>query len=146
MSDTDRIEASVMIRRPVDQVFSFYRDFRNLPSFLGDVMAVELTSPTDSRWTIQGPLGMEAHFNIQLTEEYVNRLVRYQTVTLPGMRTYWEIYFAPGAKAGQTGVREVMKVSLGRFGRAVLALIGKAPVCELAANLQRLKQLLEPEK
>jgi hypothetical protein len=40
-------------------------------------------------------------------------------------------------------VREQLVVPLGAIGRAVLALIGKFPDREVAANLTRLKQLLE---
>ena len=39
--DENVITASVVIRRPVREVFGFYRDFTNLPRFLGDVMEVE---------------------------------------------------------------------------------------------------------
>jgi hypothetical protein len=46
-------------------------------------------------------------------------------------------------RAGATGVREVMKVPLGRLGRAALALLGKFPAEEVAANLHRLKQVME---
>src|SRR5215469_7129742 len=31
------IEGRVTIKRPVEKVFEFYRNFKNLPSFLGDV-------------------------------------------------------------------------------------------------------------
>jgi len=48
-------QATVTIQRPVEDVFSFYRDFRNLPAFLGDVMAIAPTGPVTSRWTVQGP-------------------------------------------------------------------------------------------
>ena len=41
----DTIEASVTIQRAVGEVFRFYRDFKNLPSFLGDVMAIEQIGP-----------------------------------------------------------------------------------------------------
>jgi uncharacterized membrane protein len=74
------IEASVTIRRSVEDVFRFYRDFRNLPSFLGDVMAIEQTGPVTSRWTIQGPLGIRAHWTIKVTGERANELIRYETV------------------------------------------------------------------
>ena len=57
--DENTIEASVTIQRPVEKVFEFYRDFKNLPSFLGDVMAIEQIDPATSRWTIQGPLAFE---------------------------------------------------------------------------------------
>jgi uncharacterized membrane protein len=53
------IEASVMIRRPIDDVFSFYRDFRNLSRFLGDVTVIEPLDRATYRWTIQGPLGVQ---------------------------------------------------------------------------------------
>jgi hypothetical protein len=78
-----------------------------------------------------------------VTEERLNELIRYETVASPGLRTYWEIHFAPGSEAGETEVREVMKAPLGRLGRAALALIGKFPAEEVSANLYRLKELME---
>ncbi|GAA1196611.1 SRPBCC family protein [Pseudonocardia alaniniphila] len=137
------IEASVVIRKPREEVFGFYRDFGNLPRFLGDVMAVEQVGPTDSRWTIQGPLGVRLAWTVRVTEERANELIRYETVGLPQLTTYWEIHFDPGSRAGETEVREVMKAPLGRSGRALLAVIRKFPDKEVAANLNRLKQLME---
>jgi len=141
--DDGAIEAHVTIQRPVASVFRFYRDFRNLPSFLGDVMAIELLGPATSRWTIQGPLGVQVTWTIRVTEEDANELIRYETVTAPGLSTYWEIHFAPGRDAGQTEVREVMRTPLGRIGRAALAVIGKFPAEEMSANLHRLKEVME---
>ena len=141
--DENTIEARVTIRRPVDAVFNFYRDFDNLPRFLGDVMAITRIGPATSRWTIEGPFGIRANWTIKVTEERANELIRYETVTAPAFKTYWEIHFAPKNEAGETEVREVMKAPLGRLGRAALALIGKFPSEEVNANLHRLKQLLE---
>ena len=78
-----------------------------------------------------------------MTEERANELIRYETVAPPGLRTCWEIHFAPGSEAGATDVREVMKAPLGRLGRAALALIGKFPAEEVPANLRRLKEVME---
>jgi len=138
----DTIETSVTIQRPVEKVFEFYRHFKNLPSFLGDVMAIDETGPSTSRWTIQGPLGIRVRWTIRVTEERPNELIRYETVT-PGLKTYWEIHFTPGSAAGETTVREVMRAPLGRLGRAALALIGKFPAEETSSNLHRLKELME---
>jgi uncharacterized membrane protein len=141
--DDNTIEASVTIQRATEEVFRFYRDFQNLPRFLGDVMAVEPISPTTSRWTIQGPLGIRASWTMKVTEERANELIRYETITSPGLRTYWEVHFTSGSEAGETEVREVMKVPLGRLGRVALALIGKFPAEEVSSNLHRLKELME---
>jgi hypothetical protein len=70
-------------------------------------------------------------------------LIRYETIGPPGLRTYWEIHFAPGSQAGETEVREVMKAPLGRWGRVALALIGKFPAEEVSSNLHRLKEVIE---
>src|SRR5262249_27796224 len=141
--DENTIEATVTIQRPVEKVFEFYRDFKNLPRFLGDVIAIEQIDPATTRWTIQGPLGIRAHWTVKVTDERTNELIRYQIVTPAALRIYWEINFAPGRDAGETEVRQVMKAPLGRLGRAALALIGKFPAEEVHSNLHRLKQVME---
>jgi uncharacterized membrane protein len=144
--DDNTITSSVVIRRPVEQVFNFYRDFTNLPSFLGDVMKIEQIDAATSRWTIQGPFGIQVHWRVRVTEERPNELIRYDLVGSPRLKTEWEIYFAPGPAKGETEVREVMKAPLGRLGRAALALIGKFPAEEVSANLRRFKELMETGK
>jgi uncharacterized membrane protein len=140
------IEGRVTIKRPVKKVFEFYRNFKNLPSLLGDVMAIDNVDSATSRWTIQGPLGIKAHWTVRVTEERPNELIRYETVSSPALKTYWEVYFASGLVTDETEVREVMKAPLGRLGRAALALIGKFPAEEMYSNLNRLKEVLETGK
>jgi uncharacterized membrane protein len=141
--DDGAIEARVTIQRSIDDVFRFYRDFKNLPLFLGDVIAIEPLDRATYRWTIQGPLRVRVKWTVKVTEEDTDELIRYETVASPGLRTYWEIHFATGPDAGQTEVREVMTTPLGRVGRAALALIGKFPAEEVASNLHRLKEVME---
>ena len=81
-----------------------------------------------------------------MTEERPNELIRYDLVASLGLKSEWQIYFAPGPAAGETEVREVMKAPLGRLGRAALALIGKFPAEEVSANLHRFKELMETGK
>jgi uncharacterized membrane protein len=81
--------------------------------------------------------------SISLASERTNELIRYEIVTPAALRTYWEIYFAPGRDAGETEVRQVMKAPLGRLGCAALALIGKFPPEEVHSNVHRLKQVME---
>jgi hypothetical protein len=80
------------------------------------------------------PPGHSSEVEGENDEEDTNELIRYETVTSPGLRTYSEIHFAQGSDAGQTELREVMKIPLGRVGRAALALIGKFPSEEVSAK------------
>jgi uncharacterized membrane protein len=141
--DDGAIEARVTIERPIADVFSFYRNFRNLPRFLGDVATIEPLDDATYRWTIFGPLGVRVKWTVKVTEEDANELIRYETTSSPRLRTYWEIHFAQGSAAGQTEVREVMRTPLGPVGRATLALIGKFPLQEMRSNLHRLKEVME---
>ncbi|NES29901.1 hypothetical protein GCE86_24630 [Micromonospora terminaliae] len=136
-------EARVTIERRAADVFDFYRDFHNLPRFLGDVMASEQIGPATFRWTIQGPLGVRLRSTVRLTEERANELLRYETAAGPGMRTRWTVRFSPGSEPGRTEVHEVLTTPFGALGRIALTLAGKPPAAEVAANLRRLKQLLE---
>lgn len=131
------------IRRPIEEVYAFYRNFDNLPTFLGDVVAIEQTGPLSSRWTIQGPLGMRVHWTTRVTESRPNEVIRYEIAEPAAFKTSWEIRFSPGATSGETRVHEVMRTPLGRLGRLGLALIGKFPADEVSANLTRLKEILE---
>jgi uncharacterized membrane protein len=80
---------------------------------------------------------------VTITEQRVNHLIRYQTCGPALVRGGWEAAFAADPDAGGTRVREQLVVPLGAPGRAMLALIGKLPDREVAANLTLLKQLLE---
>jgi len=139
----ESIEATEVIQRPIEEVFEFYRDFTNLPRFLGDVMAVEQIDTATSHWTIQGPLGVHVSWTVRVTEERANELICYETVGPSALKTRWEVYFSRTANAGETRVRETMHTPFGGGGRAALALIGKPPSDEVSANLHRLKELLE---
>ena len=139
----DSIDARVIIGRPIGDVFNFYKDLTNLPLFVGDVTNVEHLGPGMYRLTMQGPWGLRVKGKVIVTNEVTNKLIRYETMRAPELRTSWEVRFAPGPDANQTEVHERMISPLGRVGRAALALIGKFPAAEVRANLQRLKELLE---
>jgi uncharacterized membrane protein len=137
------VAGEVVIRRPVHEIYRFYRDFTNLPRFLGDVVAVERLTDTTYRWLVAGPLGTRLPMTVTITEERVDRLIRYRTSGPLPLHARWQLSFAPDADAGVTRVREHLVIPLGAAGRAVLALMGKYPDREVAANLATLKQLLE---
>ncbi|RKF25311.1 cyclase [Micromonospora globbae] len=139
--DGSAVEARVTVERPVADVFGFYRDLENLPRFLGDVTEVRRTGPATYRWTVVGPLGVRVRSTIRLTEARADELIRYETTGPPGLRARWTVHFTPGP--GRTEVHQVLATPLGAVGHALLRLVGKPPGAEVAANLRRLKQVLE---
>jgi uncharacterized membrane protein len=132
----------IVIERPVADVFAFYRDFRNLPDFLGDVVRVEVIGERTSRWTICAPFGLELCWTVIVTALRPNAFIAYETESTPAPAR-WEVGFLPGFRPDTTLVREVMSMPGGAIGRAALAAVGKPPDREMRANLRRLKERLE---
>jgi uncharacterized membrane protein len=139
----DTVTGEVVIARPVHDVYAFYCDFANLPRFLGDVVAVQAVGNDAYRWTVSGPFGIRVPLTVVITEQRVDRLIRYRTCGPALLRAHWQIEFAAGPDARWTRLRERLVTPLGGVGRAVLSLIGKYPDREVAANLTALKTLLE---
>jgi len=137
------VTGEVVIGRPVQVVYGFYRDFTNLPLVLGDVVAVEQVAGTTYRWIVAGPLGTRLPMTVTVIDQLVNERIHYQTGGPGPLSGQWELAFAVDTDSGGTRIREQLLVPMGAIGRAVLALIGKFPDREVAANLTRLKQLLE---
>jgi hypothetical protein len=73
------VTGEVVISRPVQVVYGFYRDFTNLPRVLGDVVAVEQVTGMTYRWIVAGPLGTRLPMTVTVTDQCVNELIRYQT-------------------------------------------------------------------
>jgi uncharacterized membrane protein len=139
--ETATVEESVLIARPIEQVFAFYTDFRHLPEFLGDVMQVDVLDARRSLWTIRGPLGLGLRMHVVITSLHPNGLIAYRTDGAAPTR--WEIHFARAGTAATTLVRETMTLPGGQLAAAALAALGKPPAHEVRANLARLKEVME---
>lgn len=136
------IEQSIVIEQPIEDVFAFYRDFRNLPRFLGDVILVEITGEQTSRWTIKAPLGLDLHWNIIVTDMRPNAFIAYETDSITA-RTHWELNFLQGIAPRTTIVHETLSLPGSPIVEVALAAFGKPPALEVRANLRRLKEVLE---
>jgi uncharacterized membrane protein len=142
----DSATGEVVIGRPVHEVYTFYRDFSNMPRFLDDVVAVRRVADGRYRWIVAGPLGTRIPLTIVVVDERMDRLVRFRSSGPPWLRGGWELSFTEDARAGSTRVRERLVMPLGALGRAVLAMVEKFPQREVAENLTALKRVLEADE
>jgi len=140
------VKATIAIDHPAHEVYAFYRDMTHFPLFLGDVMAVEAVDPDRYRWTIQGPLGSEIHWIIDILEARPDTLLRYGTETTEGLRAIWTTNFEPVDRGTGVRVTQSLHMPFEPLSGVLLTLIGKSPQGEVEANLRRLKELLETGK
>lgn len=131
-------ENHVRIERPVEDVFGFSADPRNIPKWNYFVLEVEKTS--------EGELGVGSTFHqVRKTDEQdlrieafdVNRRVIVSTVPPSKPRLEREMMFEP--EGGATKIEDRWKLELGGLQRLASRRVQSA----VRENLNMLKQLLE---
>ena len=124
-----RVESSVEIEVPVEEVYDYWKTLENLPQFMTNVEEIRPTGPDTTHWVVKGPLGAKLEFDAKTTQNKPNEAigwntengqvqtsgqVRFQKVDEDRTRVevqmnYWD---APGGKAGEVASRIVANPEL----------------------------------
>jgi uncharacterized membrane protein len=119
-----RVEGSIEVEAPVQQVYEYWKTLENLPQFMTNVEEVRSTGPDTTHWRVKGPLGTSLEFDARTTQSEPNEAigwntddgevqtsgqVRFRQVTdnrtrIEVQMNYWD---APGGKAGEVASRIV---------------------------------------
>lgn len=135
---------SVTIERPVQDVYSFWRDFANFPQFMRHVESVEIIDAERSRWRASGPGGSRAEWVSEIIADRPNEAIAWRSVEGSEIRTSGEVRFQP-TRDGATVVTVEMRYRppAGALGAVLLKLFRREPGQQIGDDLRRLKQLLE---
>lgn len=139
-----KIETSIVIDRPAEQLYRFWRRFDNLPCFMRHLQSVELTGDGRSHWVARGPAGTSFEWDAEIYNEEEPELLAWRSLPGSDVNHAGSVHFeeAPG---GGTEVRVVLNYEppAGKLGAAVAKLLGEEPEQQIAADLQQLKQRIE---
>ena len=104
-----RVKRSITVNRPIEEVYSFWRDFENLPKFMYHLESVRVFSPTRSHWVAKGPGDKRVEWNARITEDQPERTDRLANVRpAPISRTA-----APSVSSARPGGRgTIVRVTL----------------------------------
>src|SRR5205823_3058092 len=61
------------INRPAEELYRFWRDLENLPRFMENLEAVQVTGETRSHWKANGPAGMTVEWDAEILEAGARR-------------------------------------------------------------------------
>ncbi len=139
-----RVEKSIRVSAPVEQVYQYWRNFTNFPNFMENVEEVRPLAGNDrlSHWKIKGPLGKTVEFDSELVRDEPNKMIGWNS-TGGEMGTSGAVTFAE--TGDNTEVHVVMQwydPPAGRIGEALSRLL-QNPDKMLEEDLQRFKRLVE---
>jgi uncharacterized membrane protein len=140
-----RVEKVTTINRPIEQVYAFWRDFANLPSFMRHLESVEVISDKRSRWRAKAPAGLTVEWEAELLEDRENELIRWQSLEGSTVQNSGSVHFqhAPGARGTEVRVQLQYSPPAGALGRGIAWLFGEEPEQQIGEDLRRFKQLME---
>ncbi len=137
-----RVEKSIRVAAPVEEVYRFWRDFQNFPRFMENVEDVRLTGDRMSHWKLKGPMGASVEYDAELTEDEPNKSIGWNSRG-GSLESTGNVTFTP--TGDNTLVHVVMQwydPPAGPVGEAASRML-QNPDKMLEEDLQRFKDLVE---
>jgi uncharacterized membrane protein len=139
------LQKSVTINKPAAELFQFWRNFEQLPRFMGHLKSVKDLGNNRSHWVAKGPAGVNVEWDAQITEEKPNELIAWRSLDGADVDNAGEVRFerSTGGRGTVLKVRLQYNPPAGKLGAAVAKLLGEAPEKQIAVDLLRFKQMME---
>jgi uncharacterized membrane protein len=142
---TMHVKAAVTVGRPRDQVYAFWRDLTNLPSFMLHLESVQVVGGARSRWSAKAPAGRTVEWEADLLQDVPGELIAWRSIEGSHVRTEGSVRFvdAPGDRGTEVRLDMRYTVPGGSLGSALAMLSGEEPQLQVRDELRRFKQVME---
>lgn len=143
-SQKTEVVKSVTINKSAEELYSFWRNFENLPKFMDHLESVKVLDDKKSEWTAKAPLGYEAHWSAMITEDKKNEKIAWRSVENSEIPNSGKVEFLPTIDRGT-----VVKVTVryeppaGKLGALASYFLTEEPDTQIAEDLRRFKSLME---
>lgn len=136
---------SVTIDRPRDELYAFWRDFKNLPLFMHNVHDVTIQDARHSHWVIAAPAGKTVEWDSIITHDEPGEMIAWESLTGASVRNSGRVEFLDSPDGRGTVVRVTLTYDppAGGLGRLVAKMFQKEPKIQARQDLRRFKQLME---
>jgi uncharacterized membrane protein len=146
--NTDRavkVEQSIIVNRPADELYRFWRDFGNFPRFMKHVDSVEVKDDRHSHWIVKAPLGMKVEWDAEIISEIPNELIGWRSEGNGDVDNAGSVRFHSAPNGQGTEVRVMLQYDppAGLVGVAMAKILGEEPAEQVEEDLQRFKEVME---
>jgi uncharacterized membrane protein len=139
-----KVEHSVTIHRPALELYSFWRNFENLPNFMNHLESVKRFGGNRSHWVAKAPGGTTVEWDAEVYNEKEGELIAWRTLEGSQVASAGSVHFEPAGE-GATQVRVNLKYDPpgGKLGSLVARLFGENPQQQIEEDLARFKEIME---
>lgn len=140
-----KVEKTVTINKPVDELYSFWHNFENLPNFMKHLKEVKVLDNKRSHWVATAPLGTSIEWDAEILEDRENEFISWASAENADVENSGFVRFkkAPGDRG--TEVKVVLEYSPpgGALAAVFAKLFGEEPEQQIGDDLRRFKMLME---
>ncbi len=140
------VEEAVTINRPIAEVYRFWRNFENLPTFMQHLESVAVREEGISHWVARAPAGMKVEWDARIINEVDNKVIGWQSLEGSTIATAGSVHFDETERGTRVRVNLQYSPPGGKLGAAVAWLFGEEPTTQVREDLRRFKALLETDE
>lgn len=145
MNQAIKVEKTVTINKPVEELYRFWRNFENLPHFMKHLKSVTVISDKRSHWIANAPLGASVEWDADIVNEQENYFIAWASVEGADVDNSGFVRFQPAPQGRGTEVKVVIEYNPpgGAIGAGLAKLFGEEPEQQVGDDLRRFKMLME---
>lgn len=138
------VKKTVTIDKSPAELYSFWRNFENLPQFMNHLESVKTTGEKTSHWVAKAPLGSSVEWDAEVTSDIPNERIGWKSAEIADVPNAGVVEFRPTSNRGtEVIVTLTYEPPAGKIGSLVAKLFGEEPSQQVAEDLRRFKQLME---
>lgn len=136
---------TVTINRPRAELYAYWRDFTQLPTFMENVESVEMLDATRSRWVVKAPAGTTVEWVAKITEERDGELIAWVSEEGADVPNSGRIDFrdAQGDRGTIVTATILYDPPAVVIGKVIAKMFQREPAIQARRDLRRFKQLME---
>jgi uncharacterized membrane protein len=141
----EKIEQSITINRPPEEIYSFWRQLENLSRFMQHIKSVTQTGSGISHWVVQTSHGAKFEWDARLIEDKPGEMLSWQSLDGADIDNAGSVWFTPSNDGQGTVVKVAMKYAPpgGKLASLMAKVFGDSAEKQMMEDLLRLKNLLE---
>ena len=142
-----KVQKSIVIDRPAEELYRFWRNVENLPKIMSHLQSVETVNDRLSHWTVKAlPIGAATvEWDAEIVNEVENELIGWRSLQGAHVDNAGSVRFQQAGDGRGTTVIVTLQYDppAGLLGVGIAKLFGEDPDRMIEEDLQRFKQTME---
>ncbi|BBD64690.1 cyclase/dehydrase [Nostoc commune NIES-4072] len=140
-----KVEKTVTINKSAEELYRFWHDFENLPTFMKHLKSVKVYDEKRSHWIANAPLDNTVEWDADILEDRENEFISWASVEGADVDNSGFVRFkkAPGDRGTEVKVVLEYNPPGGALTATIAKLFGEEPEQQIGDELRRFKMLME---